>query len=137
MAGQFFLSDTFTAILRVFAFLSLAGAVGGIGFIAWQAPRERRRATAGAEDRNWRFLFTCWSDSIAIAILYGSVNLVWLYDTLIGMLLSQDTFGGGAPKMLSSFYMVPVIELVCYALIMGIAVRLFLRIRNHLEGGSG
>jgi len=91
-----------------------------------------RQSAGGGGERNWRFLFSCWADSIAIAILYLSLNFVWLFERFLGI-LSSLTLDYSAQVFISSQYLAPTLELVIDALIMTIAIKLFLRIRRFVE----
>jgi len=118
-------------VVRLLGIAILVGALGGLGFVLHQMTRA---SPDGEGDRNWRFLFSCWAESVAIMILYASLNFTWLYERFVGAMIAFTPLGS-EPSPETSMYMVLALESVIYAVIMIVAVRLFLRIRRHLEAG--
>ena len=127
--SDFFQSTVFLRLVQFVGVLVLLGALVGITFVVTQMTRAARPGTG---DRNWRFLFWCWGQSVAIMILYASVNFSILYDRFAALISALGLYDPMA-KFISSQYLLMIVELVIYSLIMIISIRLYLRIRRFLE----
>ncbi|MEM0989413.1 MAG: hypothetical protein AAGK00_11065 [Pseudomonadota bacterium] len=114
-------NSVFVSVLQGFSLLVLIATVAALGFAAHDLTRQKRR---GAGERNWRFLFSCWADSVLIMVLYAAVNLTWLFERL-------SSFSGYLPGRAG--FVALTIEAVLYVVILIVAVRLLLRIRRFLE----
>ena len=123
-------NSTFHLVVQSFLLIILVATVLGMAFVASEIVRPGRHESG---DRNWRFLFACWADSVLIMALYGVSNLVWLIRDGMDFL----RFAGGSVyaemRNTQVHFVTWTVELVLYSMILIVAIRLAFKIRRFLE----
>ena len=127
----FFQNDVFKHVVQALALVILAATVATLAFTANELTRRSASPTSEV-DLNWRFLFTCWRDSMLITLLWAASSFVYLFKdsmefTHLASYRTQDM-----AETIRAGFVIWSVQVVIHVFILIIAIRLVLKIGKFL-----